>query len=467
MRVSWEASWAVGPCPAGWSAERVCVRAIVACAWCHWCVEKGRGKYVPAEREGGMRAARSPPPPLLLSLNLPSTCPSHNTKLGEGGFAYVYAVCPADEDGPATASSAPTLALKRTLGPDPDRLAAAGREAAAAGDAAAAGPCTLALLAAGRDGAAFHLLTPLAAGGTLADAVAARRDARLACAGYRLDGPVPSARLAAAAGALPPCLALALFAQAAEGVATVHAAGLVHCDVKPQNLLLMEGGGLSLEDGAGEGRAAPSSGGGRAASEDNDEDAASAASLRASGAGSSRPPSAATAGATGSHAGPFPTLVLADFGSARPAPLPIPTHPAGLALVEWADAHTSPAYRPPELYDPPSGAGAALTTAVDVWGLGCVLYFLLAGGVSPFERVAGAAGGSLALAVLAGSVAWPDQGGFGAGAAVSGGGGKPNALPPPRRVAAARALAEACLAPNPADRPAAAEVAARARTLAR
>jgi len=375
----------------------------------------------------------------------------------------VYAVTPAD--GPPTPTH-PSLALKRTVGPDPDRLAAAAQEADAAAAAGRAGPSTLPLLAAGRDGdaAAFHVLTPLAAGGDLGAALATRAAARLAGAGFRVDGPPPSARLAAATGALPPRLALGLLAQAAAGVAAVHAAGLVHCDVKPQNLLLMEAGGLSTEDEAAD---EPTAAAAHEEEGEEDEEAASAASLRASGAGSSRPstrpPSAAApvGGGGPAAAASLPTLVLADFGSARPAPLPLPTRAAALALAEWADAHTSPAFRPPELYDPPSGPGAAITPAVDVWGLGCVLYFMLAGGVTPFERGnGGPAGGSLALAVLAGRVSWPDQG-YGGGQAAAA------AAALSRRVAAARALAEACLAADPADRPTAAEVAARSRALAR
>lgn len=377
--------------------------------------------------------------------------------MGEGGFAYVYAAIPAD----APPAMPPTLALKRTLGPDPDRLATAAGEASALASSAA--PSTLPLLASGRDGPAFHLLTPLASGGNLADAVGARCAARLSHAGYRIDGPPPSARLAAAAGAIPPRLALGLLSQAAAGVAACHAAGLIHCDVKPHNLLLVEGAGLSTADEEEEGAAglAPPR------EEEEEDEAASAASLRASGAGSSRPSTRPPSAAVGAATAPplFPTLVLADFGSARPDPVPLPTRAAALALAEWADAHTSQPYRPPELFDPPSGPAAQVTSAVDVWGLGCVLFFLLAGGVSPFEQRGGGggpAGGSLALAVLAGRVTWPDQGsgGFGAGAASS-------ASAPSRRVVAARALAEACLAADPAARPTAAEVAARARALAR
>lgn len=64
-------------------------------------------------------------------------------------------------------------------------------------------------------------------------------------------------------------------------------------------------------------------------------------------------------------------------------------------------------YRAPELFDVKTGE--ALTEAVDIWSLGCVLY-CLAYGHSPFETTDTVEqGGSMALAVMNGSWKFPTQ----------------------------------------------------------
>lgn len=139
---------------------------------------------------------------------------------------------------------------------------------------------------------------------------------------------------------------------------------------------------------------------------------------------------------------------LGDFGSAGPAILPTPTRADALRVAEAAAVQSSAPYRAPELWDPPSGASAAVTASADIFSLGATL-FALACGLSPFESQRGV-GGSLALAEpsLLRALApppWP----------------VPCPLPPD-----AVALVNDMLAVDPRRRPAASDVARRCAALA-
>ena len=133
----------------------------------------------------------------------------------------------------------------------------------------------------------------------------------------------------------------------------------------------------------------------------------------------------ASEGASGSES--F-AAVLMDFGSARPARVEVRSRNRALKVQEEAEAHSTATYRPPELFDTPSEC--TIDERTDVWSLGCLLYYMCYK-ESPFEYAVSEAGGSLALAVLSGKVAWDDCGDL-----------KPLAD-----------LAKTCMAPANADRP--------------
>jgi len=159
---------------------------------------------------------------------------------------------------------------------------------------------------------------------------------------------------------LSPRLVLSLFLQVCRAVKAMHELGgkegpLAHRDIKPHNVL------LSSEN-------APSAGG------------MAAKSFLA---------------------------VLMDFGSTRSARITVTSRQEALKCQEEAEAHSTGTYRPPELFDTPSNC--SIDERTDIWSLGCLLYYMCYG-ESPFEYVLNEAGGSLALAVMSGKVAWPDHG---------------------------------------------------------
>ncbi|HEU4535020.1 MAG TPA: protein kinase, partial [Polyangiaceae bacterium] len=123
------------------------------------------------------------------------------------------------------------------------------------------------------------------------------------------------AQLVALAGPLPPARALRLLIQACGSLAEAHAAGLVHRDVKPQNIMLSARGGL------------------------------------------------------------YDFVKVLDFGLVKE----VGAGPRGKDVSAAGSVTGTPAYLAPEalLSQPPTPAG-------DVYGLGCVAYFLLTGG-PPFD----------------------------------------------------------------------------------
>ena len=58
----------------------------------------------------------------------------------------------------------------------------------------------------------------------------------------------------------------------------------------------------------------------------------------------------------------LPHAVLIDLGSAAPARVSLPTRGDALRLLETAQAHSSPPYRAPELWDPPTGGAVGEAT---------------------------------------------------------------------------------------------------------
>jgi tRNA A-37 threonylcarbamoyl transferase component Bud32 len=123
--------------------------------------------------------------------------------------------------------------LWREGGVDPAARARFSREARAAG--ALRHPATVAIYDAGETDGMPWIVMEYVAGGTLAAAFAARRE------GTPTD--LLPAGAAARAAALAP-----VFAAVADGLAAAHAAGVVHRDVKPSNLLVAPDGALKIAD---------------------------------------------------------------------------------------------------------------------------------------------------------------------------------------------------------------------------
>ncbi len=136
--------------------------------------------------------------------------------VGRGGMALVFVARDHDRGG--------TVAVKLladNLSVDPDLRERFRREAELA--RRLSHPNVVRVLESGETDGRAYIVLEYAAGGSLADELVRH-------------GPLPPARVAA------------LGAQAAAGLAHAHSCGLVHRDVKPQNLLLDGGGTLKVSD---------------------------------------------------------------------------------------------------------------------------------------------------------------------------------------------------------------------------
>ncbi|MFI9547855.1 serine/threonine-protein kinase [Streptomyces sp. NPDC052016] len=162
-------------------------------------------------------------------------------RLGSGGMGRVYLGRSAGGRTVAVKIVHPHLAL------DEEFRARFRREVEAA--RRVGGAWTAPVLDADPDAAVPWVATAYAAGPSLASAVAGGRGSEAAAVGDAAGGTGSAEGPGAGGGALPEHTVRVLGAGLAEALATVHALGLVHRDVKPSNVLLTVDGPLLIDFG--------------------------------------------------------------------------------------------------------------------------------------------------------------------------------------------------------------------------
>jgi PAS domain S-box-containing protein len=139
--------------------------------------------------------------------------------LGRGAMGVVY-----EADNVLLGRKAAVKTLPESLSADADAVNRFLREARTL--AQLDHPNVVGVYDAGSDGGVRYLAMPLVAGGSAADRLAARPDGR----------------------GLPAAEAAAIAADACRGLAAAHAAGIIHRDVKPANILIAPDGAAKLAD---------------------------------------------------------------------------------------------------------------------------------------------------------------------------------------------------------------------------
>lgn len=97
--------------------------------------------------------------------------------------------------------------------------------------------------------------------------------------------------------------------------------------------------------------------------------------------------------------------VLIDLGSTSEARVTPATPQQALEIQERASQESTIYYRAPELLE--VTVGEPLTEKTDVWSLGCVVFAMMHGGLSPFEKMEMEQGGNVNMAISMGEVVFP------------------------------------------------------------
>ncbi|ODQ79458.1 hypothetical protein BABINDRAFT_37588 [Babjeviella inositovora NRRL Y-12698] len=97
--------------------------------------------------------------------------------------------------------------------------------------------------------------------------------------------------------------------------------------------------------------------------------------------------------------------VLVDLGSTQPARSTPQTKHQALQIQEQAAQQSTIYYRAPELLE--VAVGEPISEKTDVWSLGCVVFAMMYGGLSPFEKMEMEQGGNVNMAISMGEIRFP------------------------------------------------------------